>query len=164
MTESPLRRALLELEPWRQTVRNSQRIQEWGEELENQDPTTLSLTDRVWFVKHSVTWHLYTAVSSLRLLVSSRDRLQPRPALVKPLLARALESGCYTDLVESGPVTPLDTFVSAARLCGGSEIADTALCCARDTLEASSTRRAEKTFTEAAWLCLVNSGEDMSTQ
>lgn len=164
MTESPLRRALLELEPWRQTVRGLQSIQEWGEELEHQDPTTLSLTDRVWFVKHSVTWHLYTAVRRLRLLVSSRDRLQPRPALVKPLLARALESGCYTDLVESGSSRPLDTLVSAARLCSGSQVADTALCWARDTLEASSTRRAESTCTEAAWLCLVNTGEDMSTQ
>lgn len=164
MTESPLRRALPELEPWRQTLRKSQRLQEWGEELERQDPTTLSFADRVWQLKYSVTWHLNTALSSPRLTVPSRSKLQPRPALVKPLLARALESGCYTNLVESGSLKPLDTLVSAAGLYSGSEVPDTALCWARETLEASSTRRAERTCTEATWLCLVSSEEDLPTQ
>ena len=98
----------------------------------------------------------------------------PRPALVKPLFARAFQDGMLAAFDDADLVAPIAIFVKAATTSSAKMVSTAELRTARQKLESLEVGKTEsattnasfspKVYAEAAWHCLVETDDAPSEQ
>lgn len=146
--------------PWVLSLRMARAYDELAEEAQAAHPPTLPAVQRL------APWIQSVRVDALTNKLMSYG---PRPALIEPLFARALEDGWHKELANLDLISTIATFLRAAHTDGEDKVSTAELRAARETLRSLQMTTAVESpkrrlfsptiLASSAWQCLVDADE-----